>query len=290
LWEGWKGSSHGSAGQLLQKATADELGGRLNPKMVAGAANKQLAGELAQNASNAYDAVKAYVRGKWETTQYMLAKAGINTVNLYRAVNIPETRELKVEPTPFAGPNPFQVKATKSFDSEEEANNYVATEKNHYPGTTQNSVVSQQHETWKAQIEYRFSERAAADKFIEQYQKDPNNPEQHIEEVSTPSEQLGGGYSTSTQYNRLPNINVVRNGASSMTTDRNVANAWGGSAGRVVLRASVPRTAVISVPAYGQNIHGEHEVVVAGTAWKGWDSWRGQAPPFDQIKIGHQVA
>jgi hypothetical protein len=43
------------------------------------------------------------------------------------------------------------------------------------------------------------------------------------------------------------------------------------------------------VPAYGINVQGEHEVVIAGTAWKGWDAWAGTAPEFDRIKIGHQV-
>ncbi|HMF29120.1 MAG TPA: hypothetical protein VKE42_10140, partial [Candidatus Cybelea sp.] len=59
-------------------------------------------------------------------------------------------------------------------------------------------------------------------------------------------------------------------------------NGWGSDQNRVVLRAEVPRTAAISVPAYGVNVHGEHEVVVAGTAWKGWDAWQGTAPTFDE--------
>jgi hypothetical protein len=46
---------------------------------------------------------------------------------------------------------------------------------------------------------------------------------------------------------------------------------------------------VVSVPAYGINIVGEHEVVVAGTAWKGWDAWKGAAPLHEQVKIGHQI-
>lgn len=54
---------------------------------------------------------------------------------------------------------------------------------------------------------------------------------------------------------------------------------------RVVLRADVPRTAVISVPAYGQNIHKEREVVVAGTGWKGWDAWSERAPSFDRVPM-----
>jgi hypothetical protein len=48
-------------------------------------------------------------------------------------------------------------------------------------------------------------------------------------------------------------------------------------------RAVVPRTAVVSVPAYGINVQSEHEVVVAGTAWTHWDAWHKKAPTFDQV-------
>jgi len=36
---------------------------------------------------------------------------------------------------------------------------------------------------------------------------------------------------------------------------------------------------------YGQNEHNEQEVVVAGTAWKKWDTWRQQAPTFKLIVV-----
>jgi len=51
----------------------------------------------------------------------------------------------------------------------------------------------------------------------------------------------------------------------------------------VVVRARVPRTAVISVPAYGKNIHEEKEVVVAGTSWKAWDAWYQKAPSTGKV-------
>ena len=80
-------------------------------------------------------------------------------------------------------------------------------------------------------------------------------------------------------FTHLPTMDVKRNGAASTTTALTVANGWGGSGGgKVVLRAVVPRTAAISIPAYGINIKSEQEVVIAGTAWKGWDVWQGQAP------------
>jgi hypothetical protein len=293
LWEGWKGSSHGTEGQILQKAVADELGGRLNPKMVdqTQLQRENHADYLAPNAAKgkAYDAVKAYVRGKWETTQYMLAKAGINTVNLYRAVNIPDTEPPGVFQN-GTGPG-WSVSTIKTFEKETDAFAFINSQKQINPNGSF-SITNPHADTNRVKAIYRFDDEKQAREFADKYQKNTNDPLQHSEEVKTPdttkpgtTEGRVGGV-----FTRLPDIHVVRNGAASMTTDRRVANGWSSNNGRVVLRASVPRTAVISVPAYGQNIQGEHEVVVAGTAWKGWDSWRGQAPAFDQIKIGHQVA
>jgi len=64
-----------------------------------------------------------------------------------------------------------------------------------------------------------------------------------------------------------------------------VANDWSSDDTRVVLRAVVPRTAAISVPAYGINVKSEQEVVVAGTAWKGWDAWLKKAPHHENVKM-----
>jgi len=86
-------------------------------------------------------------------------------------------------------------------------------------------------------------------------------------------------------FERLDNIDLQRNGAASTTTDAKIANGWGSNASRVVLRMEVPRTAVVSVPAYGQNVFKEHEVVVAGTAWKSWEAWRTTAPTFDKVAM-----
>jgi hypothetical protein len=60
--------------------------------------------------------------------------------------------------------------------------------------------------------------------------------------------------------------------------------------GRVVLRAEVPRTAVLSVPAYGVNVHSEHEVVVTGTSWRGWDAWSDKAPSFEDVPMGTKTS
>jgi hypothetical protein len=91
-------------------------------------------------------------------------------------------------------------------------------------------------------------------------------------------------------FTHLPTMDVKRNGAASTTTALTVANGWGGGgAGKVTLRAIVPRTAAVSIPAYGINIKSEQEVVVAGTAWKGWDVWQGQAPGFTSTPLQKHV-
>jgi hypothetical protein len=54
---------------------------------------------------------------------------------------------------------------------------------------------------------------------------------------------------------------------------------------RIVLRADVPRTAVVSIPAYGQNIHSEHEVILGGLGWRGWDAWSDHAPTFEAVPM-----
>jgi hypothetical protein len=85
LWEGWKSSSQSFPGKILQTAIADELGGRLR----AVHSNFDKAENIARANNDfigGYEAVKAYVRGKWETTQYMLDESGDPILNLYRGL------------------------------------------------------------------------------------------------------------------------------------------------------------------------------------------------------------
>lgn len=105
LWGGWKASSTSFEGGLLQLATAEELGGRLNPTQTAvsvGVSNaapdaeKIAAADKIKERANSdfrdiggYKGVMAAVRAKWETTQYLLDKADTPTVQLYRGLSIP---------------------------------------------------------------------------------------------------------------------------------------------------------------------------------------------------------
>jgi hypothetical protein len=197
VWGGWKESSSGTNGRILQVAAAEEMGGRLN---VAHFDTDDLnsiksdANSIFANVGG-YDGVKAYVRAKWETTQYLLAKADKPVVQVYRGVML-------------------------------------------------------------------------SGKDI----------------AATPKVRVDG-------FTKLPEINVMRNGAMSTTATRSVANGWGGvgfhpdNETRVVLRASVPRTAILSVPVYGQNVQSEREIVVMGTAWQKWDAWKDAAPDFKSSPI-----
>lgn len=74
------------------------------------------------------------------------------------------------------------------------------------------------------------------------------------------------------------------NGAQSATTDPSVANSWQGvgpkpqNAKRVVLRVKDDRSSVLSIPAFGQNIHNEQEVILLGTPWDHAQAWKQAAP------------
>lgn len=199
LWEGWKGSSTSPQGRILQVAIADELGGRLNTAKIGPDATRREADELYKHAGG-YEGVKAYVRAKWEVTQYLLEKAQLPVLPLYRGLTL---------------------------DGAEKAKTKI------------------------------------------------------VKEVISTNDQV-------LEFKHIPDVKVNRNGAASFTTDLKIANEWkSGHDNAVVIRALVPRTAVISVPAYGQNVYGEHEVVVSGTAWKGWDAWARTAPTLPIPWIDH---
>ena len=196
LWRAWKESSTANDAMILQVATADELGGRLNAKTRAtiDRDNMIVLANEKYSAIGGYAGVKAYVRAKWEVTQYLLDKAGVKELKLYRGIELEPEIVTKI----------FAVRAMES-----------------------------------ARV-------------------------------------IGG-------QTYLPTLAVKRNGAASTSIDAGVSNGWGRDDNRIVLRAVVPRTAAISVPAYGINVHGEKEVVVAGTAWKSWDAWKGKAPLFEDV-------
>jgi hypothetical protein len=169
IWRDWKASSTSSNGQLMQLAIAEELDGRVNEQQLEDGVEY-----IRRNPADrwgSYEMVKAYVRGKW-VTQWLLDKANVSTVDVYRGINLAHSEE-------------------------------------------------------------RF------------------------EQVEGPSG----------SFTRLPDAPIRRNGAASWTTTQSIANNWRRGSDGVVLRATVPRTAVVSVAVYGQNVHNERESVIAG--WRG---------------------
>jgi hypothetical protein len=205
IWAGWKGSSTSSNGKLLQLGIADELHGRLNYNQIGDKFEiANLRGPGTKTAfPGGYEAVKAYLRAKWETTQWLLDNAGMQRLKLYRGLkNIDQG---KVQPI---------VKTTQKLG----------------PG--------------------------------------------------------GENWDTTKTYNHLPELDLERNGAASTSANPTIANNWGST----VMRFHVPRTAVLSVPVYGQNEYGEQETVITGTAFKGWDVWQSPAPNLNEVPIMKQAS
>ena len=204
LWQSWKDSSTTENGMILQVAAAEELGGRLHE--YDGLKKHESIKDANRKFRDigGFDGVKAYLRGKWETTQYLLDKAGIQTMKIYRNI---------AWDVPFMG---SQKQDTKAFGR--------------------------------------------------QYRKYGQPLDRNLGRT----------------YIRYPNAVVSRNGCQSCTTDAGVANRWGGN---IVFRVSAPRTAALSIPAYGINIHTEHECVMAGTAWQGYDVWDKPAPTFEEFPL-----
>jgi hypothetical protein len=179
-------------------AIAEELHGRLNYDQLG---TKSEINRLRKYADadffGGYEAVKAYLRAKWETTQWLLDNANMHTLHLYRGLKNMENKRGKSVPV-----------SSKPID-------------------------------------------------------------------------FGGGYTSSTEYNSLPEMTLERNGAASTSANPRVPEQFGST----IMRLKVPRTAVVSVPVYGQNLYGEQETVVAGTAYKAWDAWANTAPNFKQVPL-----
>lgn len=96
-------------------------------------------------------------------------------------------------------------------------------------------------------------------------------------------------------YHSMRTLRLLQNGAASFTAKRNIANSWEGIGNlpetphRVIIRAAVPVTAIVSIPAYGDNYAEEEEVVVAGTPWRRWDAWHNEAPTEREVPMRRHV-
>ena len=177
-----------------------------------------------------YEGVKAALRAKWETTQYLLDKADIPVVQAYRGI----TYEHKLK----------GVTDTGEFNAP-------------FSGVVNGYLVG--HDDPSDTGDFHLATMKVGDQIKIASGKT-------ITKVSD----TGGTFSI------LDNkINFGKWEYAEPQTTKS----------RMVLRAEVPRTAVVSVPAYGVNVKSEQEVVVVGTAWRGWEAWSGQAPTFGQIPL-----
>jgi hypothetical protein len=206
LWQSWKDSSTTTDGKILQVAAAEELGGRLHEHDGLHKKESIKDADYEFKSIGGFEGIKAYLRGKWETTQYLLDKADIQTMKVYRGIRWT---------LPFMGSKEEKVKSISKYHD--------------FGGPTKTSSIA---------------------------------------------------------FTRYPNAQILRNGCQSCTTDAGVANGWTGLGDTSkVYRVVAPRTAALSIPAYGINIHSEHEVVLAGVAWQAYDVWKGKAPTFEQVPL-----
>ena len=99
LWSQWKSASTTQGGELLQLAVADELGGRVRTAHFHNG-GREATIAYANNEYRdigGYEGIKAYIRAKWETTQYLLDKADLQKLQLYRAIDMPVSASEPVE-------------------------------------------------------------------------------------------------------------------------------------------------------------------------------------------------
>jgi hypothetical protein len=223
-----------------------------------------------------YEGVKAAVRAKWETTQYMLDKADTPIVQVYRGMSYPHTRSEDVIPAGAAGKKlaAADLETGVSF-IKAQPKMEVSTLLDKSGEPQQKALIAEYGSLYNA-IGAIHGHDANAIKLHDVIQK--------VQAVPTPHEAVS--YLSGTEMEAL----TKQYGS--------FAKAWveihpaeeTPTRGRVVLRAEVPRTAVLSVPAYGVNVHSEHEVVVTGTSWRGWDAWSDKAPSFEDVPMGTKTS
>lgn len=295
LWSAWKSSSTSDEGQLLQLAVAEELGGRLHRKQLqTGDDNLRKFADNDFSSIGGYAGLKAYVRAKWETSQFLLDKAGVKKLNLYRAVQLTDVENSirmqmetphETDASKIAPPSEFVPLTTTRMDAmvkDEIVVNAAGLEVGHFNGFADAPTALGAKLMLMKTPDGGEVKVPLVNVRVQPDRPTTSSSPTYVEKVPRPGDPL---QSAAYAFRKLPNLELVRNGAASTTTDINVANGWDG-ADRVVLRAVVPRTAVVSVPAYGINVQSEHEVVVGGTAWVGWDAWHRKAPAHNVIPLG----
>ena len=94
VWGDWKSDSAKGAAYVMQVAAAEELGGRMyqtrEGKDAAWA--KKYRQYADDNLDGGFEGMKAYVRAQWEVNQYILKEAGVEYLDVYRAVFVPKSQ------------------------------------------------------------------------------------------------------------------------------------------------------------------------------------------------------
>lgn len=215
---------NGAASTTVSQSVANGWNGTTNnaPQGI----NKKESIEYANShyaAIGGYEGVKAALRAKWETTQYLLDKADIPIVQAYRGISYEHRIAGATDKGVFAPPS------TGIQITDQGVKTNLA---NYNPG----DVV-------KTQSGKTITKTANTDAYDMEGKVSGKGPgEWEYTQEAFPKQ-------------------------------------------RIVLRTEVPRTAVVSVPAYGVNVKSEQEVVVVGTGWKGWDAWSNRAPSFDEVPM-----
>lgn len=308
LWSGWKAASTNLDGLLIQMAVADELGAHLRDETLesAGETREGLMRDCDEGYSQigGYEGFKALIRAKWETTQWLLDKAGVHDLNLYRGIDLPDVVG-RYDPKASTRREAAVTKWLRDKIGDAASNVIIGGKGGspvsaYLPGIARRIYEHANNPDTNASFDLTIPDQITHN-FVKEIREPvlaaiKGMPAADIMKIATagepPPDPDDPGLTKDVTdargntYQFLPNVQVKRNGAASTSTDKDVSNHWDGESGRVVLRAHVPRTACVSVPAYGQNVHSEHEVVVAGAAWKGWDAFKGRAPSFDDIPLG----
>lgn len=85
VWSAWKTSSVSDYGKAIQLACVDELGAKGKPQY-----EKDREKIISAIGQSQYDGLKAYLRGTWESSQYVLDKAGVEEqITTWRAIERP---------------------------------------------------------------------------------------------------------------------------------------------------------------------------------------------------------
>jgi len=269
IWEEWKSSSSNTASTAFQVMAAKELDGLHR------FSDEEVRDSLRNLSAREQGILRAYARAQWETTQFILAKAETDEIEVFRGLIMPGA-EVKATKHEFLSPGgkPLQARVIQHT-------NQVATNSDGSPaGTTDYRVQLFEQPEEVGSVERIYYDTIAESVEIGETPKLPVNTPEFIENLLKTTR-------VNTQT-RLPDLTLKRNGLQSTTTNAKVANGWNGvdvhnveDPTRVVLRARVPATSVISIPVFGQNIKKEQEVVVIGTKdrWE-WDAWKQSAPSF----------